>query len=76
MYMKYNPLSPPKTLPLCITPFTHTYIYTHSCIGMIIVFCAMAYRIKRKTQGGNLLRWRENEQSKAIFHEWHEHLDI
>lgn len=56
-------------------------VYSHPItelgfLGMLIVFCAMGYRIKRKTAGGNLLRWRENEQAKAIFHEWHEHLDI
>lgn len=56
-------------------------VYSHpitelGVLGMIIVFGAMGYRIKRKTEGGTLLRWKESEQAKVIFHEWHEHLDI
>lgn len=55
---------------------TMTVAYFDDCTGMIIVFGAMGYRIKKKTEGGNLLRWKENEHAKQIFHEWHEHLDI
>jgi adenosine 3'-phospho 5'-phosphosulfate transporter B2 len=45
-------------------------------LGIMIVFGAMAYRTHRKTDGKPLIKWRETEESKKIFHEWHEHLDI
>ena len=45
-------------------------------IGMLMVFGSMGYRIQRKVKDGPLLRWKENESAKQIFHEWHEHCDI
>ena len=59
--------------------FCFVFIFSLSFIefvGMLLVFGAMFYRIKRKTDGGELLKWRENEQARVIFHEWHEHVDI
>jgi solute carrier family 35 (adenosine 3'-phospho 5'-phosphosulfate transporter), member B2 len=57
------------------------FVYSHPItemgfLGMAIVFGAIAYRIRRKTEGKPLIRWRENEEAKVIFHEWHEHLDM
>lgn len=56
-------------------------VYSHPIselgyLGMIIVFGAVTYRIKRKTEGATLIRWRESEEPNKIFKEWHEHLDI
>jgi adenosine 3'-phospho 5'-phosphosulfate transporter B2 len=56
-------------------------VYSHPIselgyLGMIIVFGAVTYRIKRKTEGATLIRWKESEQPGVIFKEWHEHLDI
>jgi adenosine 3'-phospho 5'-phosphosulfate transporter B2 len=56
-------------------------VYSHPItelgfLGICIVFGAVAFRIKRKTEGQSLIRWRETEEAKDIFHEWHEHLDI
>jgi solute carrier family 35 (adenosine 3'-phospho 5'-phosphosulfate transporter), member B2 len=57
------------------------FVYDHPItemgfLGMAIVFGAIAYRIRRKTEGKPLIRWRETEEAKIIFHEWHEHLDM
>ena len=56
-------------------------VYSHPVteigfIGIVLVFGATAYRIKRKAEGSPLIRWKENENAKNIFKEWHEHLDI
>ena len=56
-------------------------VYSHEInelglLGIAIVCGAVGYRIKRKTEGKPLIRWRESEESKQVFHEWHEHLDI
>jgi adenosine 3'-phospho 5'-phosphosulfate transporter B2 len=57
-------------------------IYSHPItelgfLGIAIVFGAIAYRIRRKTEGKPLIRWRETEDGKRdIMHEWHEHLDV
>ena len=56
------------------------FVYAHPItelgfLGMAIVFGAITYRIRRKTDGKPLIRWRETEEAKGIFHEWHEHLD-
>lgn len=56
------------------------FVYSHQIkelgfLGIAIVFGAIFYRIRRKTDGKPLIRWRESEEAKVIFHEWHEHLD-
>jgi adenosine 3'-phospho 5'-phosphosulfate transporter B2 len=46
-------------------------------LGIIIVFGAIAYRTKRKTEGKPLIRWKEaTHETKLVFNEWHEHVDI
>jgi adenosine 3'-phospho 5'-phosphosulfate transporter B2 len=57
------------------------FVYSHPItelgfLGMAIVFGAITYRIKHQTAGKQLIRWRENEEAKVVFNEWHEHLDI
>lgn len=57
-------------------------VYSHPIselgyLGIIIVFGAITYRIKRKTEGTTLIRWKESPpQDSTILKEWHEHLDI
>lgn len=56
-------------------------VYSHPItelgfLGIAIVFGAITYRIRRKTEGKSLIRWREHEEAKVVFHEWHEHLDV
>mmetsp|Transcript_6774 Transcript_6774/g.10212 ORF Transcript_6774/g.10212 Transcript_6774/m.10212 type:complete len:501 (-) Transcript_6774:350-1852(-) len=59
------------------------YIYNHNItemgyVGMIIVFGAIAYRIKRKTEDKRLISWEgiDDSEGPAMFNEWHEHLDL
>lgn len=57
------------------------FVYNHPVtelgfIGIAIVFGSIGYRIKRISEGKPLIRWKESEEVKVIFHEWHEHLDI
>lgn len=58
------------------------FVYTHPItelgfVGILIVFGAIAYRIRRKTYGKPLIRWRETRhlQAKLVFGALHEHLD-
>jgi len=59
------------------------FIYNHPITelgftGIAIVFGAIAYRIKRKTEGKRLLKWEgiKNSQADELFAAWHEHLDM
>jgi len=59
-------------------------IYNHQLtgpglLGLFLVFAAIAYRIKRKTGGKDLIKWagkNDVDKSMDIFHEWHEHCDM
>jgi adenosine 3'-phospho 5'-phosphosulfate transporter B2 len=56
-------------------------VYSHPIsemgyLGIIIVFSSIGYRIKRKTEGRPLIRWKEHEDAKEVFTEWHEHVDM
>lgn len=56
-------------------------VYSHPItemgwLGIIIVSCAVTYRIKRKMEGQPLLRWKDTGNSGIVLKEWHEHLDI
>eukprot|EP00605_Chrysophyceae_sp_TOSAG23-4_P002206 GSChrysophyteH1.ASY1.ANO1.2436.1 assembled CDS len=60
-------------------------VYSHQItelgvLGIIVVFSAITYRIRRKTEGKPLIRWVEKvsnskANTKKVFNEWHEHLD-
>lgn len=47
-------------------------------LGLMFVSGAVLYRIKRKTEGTQLLKWQGLEDTKAqeLVQEWHEHLDM
>jgi adenosine 3'-phospho 5'-phosphosulfate transporter B2 len=46
--------------------------------GLMIVLGAVLYRIKRKAEGKQLLKWQGMEDDKAmeLVQEWHEHVDM
>lgn len=45
--------------------------------GLVVVMGAVLYRIKRKAEGKQLVKWQGMEDSKALelVQEWHEHID-
>lgn len=54
-----------------------SFIYSHELttsgvLGLAVVFAAIAYRIKRKTEGRQLIKWAgmSDDKSIDIFHEW------
>lgn len=46
--------------------------------GLVVVMGAVLYRIKRKAQGKQLVKWQGMEDDKAmeLVQEWHEHVDM
>jgi adenosine 3'-phospho 5'-phosphosulfate transporter B2 len=69
------------TIRILFSTILSCLVYSHNItelglLGIAIVVGAVSYRIKKKTEGKPLIRWRETEESKQVFHEWHEHLDI
>ena len=53
-------------------------VYSHDIsitgfMGLVIVFGAIAYRIKRKMGNQALVTWAEPDDTKSmdVFHEWH-----
>jgi len=47
-------------------------------LGLTMVLGAVLYRIKRKAEGNQLLKWQGMGDDKAIelVQEWHEHVDM
>lgn len=45
--------------------------------GLVVVMGAVLYRIKRKAEGKQLVKWQGMEDDKAVelVQEWHEHID-
>lgn len=59
------------------------FIYGHHVgwtgfLGLVLVLGAVLYRIKRKAEGNQLLKWQGMGDDKAIelVQEWHEHVDM
>lgn len=47
--------------------------------GLCLVLAAVLYRIRRKAQGQQLLKWQgmeDGSQDAALVQEWHEHVDM
>ena len=49
--------------------------------GLMLVMAAVLYRIRRKAQGQQLLKWQglsDDDEAKAheLVQEWHEHVDM
>jgi len=57
-------------------------IYAHpvnsqGLFGLFIVFASVAYRIKRKTANGQLLKWQQHQsEGREWFQNVHEHMDM
>ena len=75
---------PPRRL-LILSILLSALIYGHDItppgmVGLLLVFSAIAYRIKRKTDadGKPLIKWAgmNDDKSMDVFHEWHEHCDM
>lgn len=72
------------SLRILVSTALSCWLYEHPItemgyLGIILVCLATVYRLVKKTQGRQLLRWRDSaaaEQSGIVFKEWHEHLDI
>ena len=48
-------------------------------LGLALVIGAVLYRIKKKAEGQQLIRWQgmdDDQKGKELVHEWHEHLDM
>mmetsp|Transcript_11640 Transcript_11640/g.29449 ORF Transcript_11640/g.29449 Transcript_11640/m.29449 type:complete len:546 (+) Transcript_11640:87-1724(+) len=47
-------------------------------LGLVLVIGAMLYRIKKKAEGQQLIRWQgmDDDKGQELVHEWHEHLDM
>jgi len=47
-------------------------------LGLALVMGAVLYRIKKKAENQQLIRWQgmDDDQGKELVHEWHEHLDM
>jgi len=59
------------------------FIYSHPVtpmgyVGLTTVFLSIGYRIKRKTEGQNILQWEGVDESEGpiLMKEWHEHVDM
>jgi len=71
------------TVRIALSILMSCFIYDHpitemGILGLVIVFCAVGYRVQRKIQGERLLKWKGIEDDKAqdVINEWHEHLDF
>jgi len=59
------------------------HIYDHKVtstgfFGLVLVLSAILYRIKRKSEGSQLVKWRGIDDARApqLVQEWHEHIDM
>ena len=59
------------------------YMYGHKVteigfFGLVLVMTAVCYRVKRKAEGTQLIKWRGMDDTKAqdLVQEWHEHADM
>lgn len=61
-------------LSILLSSFVYSHeLTTTGVFGLAVVFAAIAYRIKRKTEGKQLLKWAgiNDDKSIDIFHEWY-----
>lgn len=59
------------------------YMYGHKVtevgfFGLVLVMASVCYRVKRKAEGSQLIKWRGMDDTKAqdLVQEWHEHADM
>lgn len=72
------------SIRILLSTLISCFVYDHhitemGMLGIIIVFGAIAYRIRRKTDGKPIIRWKESLKvhvaTKKVFSEWHENMD-
>lgn len=66
-------------LSIAVSVFTYGHQVTGvGFLGLVLVLAAILYRIKRKAEGTQLIKWQGIEDDKApqLVQEWHEHLDM
>ena len=60
------------------------FLYGHNVtatgfFGFVIVVACVGYRIKRKAEGRQLIKWKgmgeKSEKEVELVQEWHEHID-
>lgn len=72
------------TTRVLISIATSCILYDHQVsatgfFGLMLVMAAVLYRIRRKAQGEQLLKWAGMEDASRAYelvHEWHEHVDM
>ena len=48
-------------------------------LGLMLVLGAVLYRIKRKAEGKQLIKWQgmeDDDKGRELVQEWHEHVDM
>lgn len=66
-------------LSIAVSCYTYDHTITEmGFIGILIVFGAISYRVKRKSEGKRLIKWAgvAEERGTDLFAAWHEHLDM
>jgi adenosine 3'-phospho 5'-phosphosulfate transporter B2 len=70
------------SIRILISTMLSCAVYSHPItelgfVGILIVFGAITYRIRRKTHGKPLIRWKDTKhlRAKQVFSALHEHLD-
>jgi len=46
--------------------------------GLLLVLMSVGYRIKKKAEGKNLIKWKgiEDDKNLELVQEWHEHVEM
>lgn len=66
------------SIALSVTLYQHKVTST-GFFGLVVVVAAVCYRIKRKSEGRQLIKWEgmgeKSEKEIELVQEWHEHID-
>jgi adenosine 3'-phospho 5'-phosphosulfate transporter B2 len=73
------------SIRILLSTVVSCFVYDHPItelgfVGMLLVFGSIVYRIRRKTEGKPIIRWKESiktpsVEASEVFSHWHEHLD-
>ena len=66
------------SIALSVTLYKHKVTST-GFFGLVVVVSAVCYRIKKKAEGRQLIKWQgmgeKSEKEIELVQEWHEHID-
>ena len=66
------------SIALSVSLYQHKVTST-GFFGLVVVVAAVCYRIKRKSEGRQLIKWEgmgeKSEKEIELVQEWHEHID-